>query len=480
MPPMANSAAPPSPPGSPMLEQLLAAYRAQQNRPVEILKKQQAQLQEQQKLVSSLQNTLQELFFQAQLLTLPGAEQRFATRKVQSSQPEVVTATAQNVAMLGNVSVYVSRTASNDVLASNRLTKSDPFALAAGTYRFELTAAGRTVTVIVTLDGTEDTETALRKIATAINATADVGAVATVIADTATTVRLTLTAKQTGSDAALSFVDTDGMLARLGWDSALFADPENRTVLTDTAAGYQRARTSDLNAQLSVNGISAVRQTNTIVDLLPGLTLTLLRSHTANESPAILTTTVDADAAAAAIQKLLDAYNTTIKELNGALSGSFKGDAAFRHLSLALRSLGSQSLGDGPLQTLADIGISMSRDGTLTLSNRQRLEQELTIDSARVAALFTTSGGLGERIVATLQDVIGSTGILQTRWSSLGQHIRALNDRIRQLERRLEERVERYRKEYLHLQQLYSAAIAQLGIVNNFATSVATVWPTMW
>ncbi len=478
MPWSSNSSASLGPPASPMLEQLLAAYRAQLSRPVEALKKQRNQFQEQQKVLSSLRSTLQELLFQAQLLTLPGAEQRFATRTVQSSHPEVITATAQNAAPLGSASVYVARTASNDVLASARLTKTDPFA-PAGTYRFELTATGSTVTVTVTLDGTEDTETALRKIATAVNTTAEVGAVATVIADTATTVRLTLTAKRTGSDAAISFVDIDGMLARLGWDSSLFADPENRTVLTDTTAGYHRARLSELNALLNVNGISVTRQSNTISDLLPGLTLTLLRSHTANEPPATLTTTVDTDGAAAVIQKLLDAYNAALKELNRALTGPFKGDTALRQLLSTLRSLGSQSLGSGPLQTLADIGISAGKDGTLTLTNRQRLAQELSIDSARVAALFTASGGFGERIVAELHDITGSAGTLQMRWNSIGGRLRILDNRIWQLERRLEQQVELYRKEYLHLQQLYSAATAQLGMVNNFATSVAAVWPTL-
>ncbi len=457
-----------NPTGQALLKQLLAAYRSQQSRPLETLKQRRQQLQEQQKLLNTIRSKLEELFFQGQLFTLPGADQRFATRKVQSSHPDVVTAIAESSATLGTTSVYVHRLAHNDVLVSQRLLRTDPF-LPAGVYRFELTGSGTTVTVTVTLDGTEDTEAALRKIATAINATTNVGAVATVLTDTPTTVRLSLTAKQTGSDSALRFVDTDGLLARLGWNSGFFADPENRTVFTETSAGYQRARSSELNAQLSINAITVTRQSNTISDLLPGVTLTLLRSQTPTESAVTLTTTVDPDAVAALIQKLLDVYNSALKELTNALNGSLKGDLVLRQLLSNLRSLSSQLLGNGALQTLGDIGIGIGKDGTLTLSDRRRLEQELANGSDRVAALFTSSGGFGERITTLLQDMIGSSGTLHARWNSIGRQLQTLSQRIRQTELRIEQQVEQYRKEYLKLQQLFSAATAQLGIANNFA-----------
>jgi len=451
------------------LEQLLAAYRAQQSRPLEALQRQQKQLQEQQKLLATLRTKLEELYFRAQLFTLSGAAERFATRKLQSSAPDIVTGTAQNSALLGSVSLTVHRLARNDTLVSDRLNRTSPFGLS-GTYRFELTANGSTATVEVTLDGTEDTETALRKIAAAVNATASIGVVATLILDTATTVRLSLTAKQTGSDAAITFTDTDGLLASLGWNSSLFADPENRTVMTDTTAGYQLARVSELNAELNLNGITVVRPTNTISDLLPGITLTLLRSQQPGDAPVTLTTTVDADKVAAFLKDFLDSYNAALKELNSALQTTLKGDPSLRQIRSQLRLLSSQLLGSGPLKTLRDIGITVGSDGTLSLSDRTRLEQELSIGSDRVAALFTSAGGLGERIVSALHDTVGSSGTLRLRWQSIGTQLQTLNSRISQLQKRVDQQVEQYRKEYLKLQQLYSMASAQLGMITNFAT----------
>ncbi|MCS6966447.1 MAG: flagellar filament capping protein FliD, partial [Candidatus Kapabacteria bacterium] len=109
------------------------------------------------------------------------------------------------------------------------------------------------------------------------------------------------------------------------------------------------------------------------------------------------------------IQKLLDSYNAALKELTNALGGPFKSDTSLRQLSNQLRSLSSQHLGNGPLQSLRDIGITVNKDGLLTLSDRSRLEQELAYGSERIASLFTSAGGLGERIAALLQDVTGSS-----------------------------------------------------------------------
>ena len=459
------------------LEQLLAAYRAQLSRPLDALKQQQQRLQEQQKLLASLRTTLEELFFTATSLTMPGAERRFITRTVQSSAPEVITATAQQDALLGSVSVHVERLARNDVLASARLNRADPFGLS-GLYRFEITAAGTTATVEVTLDGTEDTETALRKIATAINTNSTAGVVATVVGDTATSVRLVLTAKQTGTSAAIRFTDTDGLLAALGWSASMFADPENRTVMTDTGAGYQLGRSSELNALVRLNGLSIIRESNTLTDVLPGVTLTLLRAQQPGDPDVTLTTTVDVEKAASLIQGILDRYNSALKSLSSASKDTLKGNPFVRQLLGQLRTLASQPLGSGPLQVLRDIGITIESDGTLKLSDRSRLERELTAGSQRVAELFTSPGGLGDRLAELLRDAVGSGGTLQTQWQMLGERIQGLSKRIRQTETRIEQQVEQYRKEYLKLQQLYLMATAQLGMLNTFATPPPGMFPS--
>lgn len=463
-----NSLSPPiNPTAQSPLEQLLAAYRTHQSRPLEALRQQQKRWQERQKLLTSLRTQIEELFHRASSLTLSNASELFAARKVQSSAPEVVRAAAQNATPLGSISIQVQRLASNDVLLSDRLQRADPFGLS-GMYRFTIASGGTTAEVSVSLTGTENTETALRTIASAINSTADIGVIATVVLDTPATVRLMLTAKQTGSDAAITFSDIQGLLAHLGWDENLFRDSESRTIVSSTRAGYQFARASELNAQLTLNGLTVIRLSNTISDLLPGITLTLGRSQSPTEPPVVLTTMADTDRVATLIQGILDAYNTALRSLSSALDGNLKGSPALNQLYNQLRLLSSQSLGNGPLRTLRDIGITVNQDGTLTISDRSQLEQELLRDSNRVAALFTSAGGLGEQLVSTLRDVVGSTGTLRSQWEISQQQLLILDRRIRQLEQRINARVEQYRKEYIKLQQLYAMATSQLSMLNNF------------
>jgi len=450
------------------LETLLAAYRAQQERPLQALRQRQQLLQSQRNLLSSLRNTLQELLARAVDVAQRGTNP-FAARKVESSSPDIATASADSSAILSSATLFVERLARADVLASNRLSRTDPFGIT-GTRSFQLTANGTTVTVSVTFDGSETTEQALRRIAAAINSTANVGATATVVQDTPSTVRLTLIAKQTGSPAAITFDDPEGLLATLGWTPALFADPANRTVMTDSSAGYQLSAVEQLNAQVVLNGISLVRPTNTFDDALPGVRLTLLRAQRSGDPPVTLTTTVDTDKVANYITTLLNAYNDALKALNSALSKEFKGDGRTRALLLQLRAIVSEQLGSGSLRSLSDIGITIGKDGTLTLSAKDRLQQQLQNDPSQVARLLGANGGFADRLRTLLEEMTASNGGLRARMRMTDERIRNLSTRIRQLQQRIDQQVEAYRREYLKLQQLYSMAQSQLGLLGNFAS----------
>jgi flagellar capping protein FliD len=96
------------------LETLLAAYRAQQERPLQALRERQQLLQSQRNLLSSLRNTLQELLARAVDVAQRGTNP-FAARKVESSSPDIATASADSSAILSSVTLFVERTAADPV-----------------------------------------------------------------------------------------------------------------------------------------------------------------------------------------------------------------------------------------------------------------------------------------------------------------------------------------------------------------------------
>jgi flagellar capping protein FliD len=103
-----------------------------------------------------------------------------------------------------------------------------------------------------------------------------------------------------------------------------------------------------------------------------------------------VTTGVGADQVASTLQPLLDAYNDVLRYIKDNIK-TLGGDAALRSFQSELRSLSSRTF-SGPLTSLADVGIKIASDGTLSINNKNLLRQKLETNATDVAALFTSSG----------------------------------------------------------------------------------------
>lgn len=133
-----------------------------------------------------------------------------------------------------------------------------------------------------------------------------------------------------------------------------------------------------------------------------------------------------------------------------------------RSLQSELRSLSSKVF-PGSLTSLADIGIKIASNGTLSIDNKDRLQQQLETDAIAVAELFTSRGGFASRIMNTITHLVGSDGLLQERSSSLGQQIKRVSDQKKALQDRIEREVEQQRREYTKLQELFYTLQGQLS-----------------
>jgi flagellar hook-associated protein 2 len=151
---------------------------------------------------------------------------------------------------------------------------------------------------------------------------------------------------------------TGGEVALSGFD----------TTATNATAQVQAAA----NAQVIVDGILISRTTNTLTDIVPGLSVTLSAVVTG-------TITIDRDLSIAQsnMEKLVEALNETLSLLRrvtargvgGAAAGDLSGDSNVQGIALGLRALLARPLkghGDRDVN-LADLGIATQRDGSLWL-----------------------------------------------------------------------------------------------------------------
>jgi flagellar hook-associated protein 2 len=148
------------------------------------------------------------------------------------------------------------------------------------------------------------------------------------------------------------------------------------------------------DAALSVDGIAVTRSSNTIDDLLPGLTLSLTAT---TASPVTVVALEDPDLAEAEMRAFVDALNTTgamLREaskrgINGASSGPLVSDptvAALKRSFAALTTTPLEGFGETPLY-LSNLGVRTERDGSLSLDS-DVFQAAMASNPAQYRAIF--------------------------------------------------------------------------------------------
>ena len=296
-----------------------------------------------------------------------------------SSDESIVSASAIAGSRLGSLSatLEIKQLATAQTLVSGNIAGTTS-AIGQGT--LNLTTANGSFAV--TIDGSNDS---LEGLAKAIN-DAGAGLAASIVQDSAGA-RLVVKSA-TGAAKAFTMTttaDTAG-LGRFAYDAGASTNPM-------TAA--QSAR----DALIVYDGVTVTRATNSVSDLVPGVKLEL-------KSAAIGTTvslgaTRPTTAITNAVTDFVDAYNslksildeaTAPRAADGTGGGALRGDVGIREMQRQLAKLTSTVLGgsgSGP-KTLAEIGVSTNRDGTLALDTN-KLSAILASDPDGVEALFNPS-----------------------------------------------------------------------------------------
>jgi len=294
------------------------------------------------------------------------------------------------------------------------------------------------------------------------------------IKDTETTGRLVFISSETGSTYKMSLSDVTGsLLSTIGMDDS--------TEMNGTSGGYVYT-SSELDSIITVDGITITRSSNIIEDAIEGVTLTLKKTHQSGEVPVTLNITNNVENIKSKIQEFIDAYNDVISFINtntkvdsttykrSALSGDF----AITNLKLQLRNLISEpvtGLTSGDPNILATIGITTDREGKLSISDSDTLEDYLESNLDKVAALFNSTDGISSRLVSFLDDYTDGEGIIEKRKDVLQSQIQFINNRISSLEKTVDRKIEYYRQQFSRLQAAYASLSAQFGYMGNIIQS---------
>lgn len=227
------------------------------------------------------------------------------------------------------------------------------------------------------------------------------------------------------------------------------------------------------DAHIRVDGVSAYSATNTVTDVIEGVTLNLLKAKPGETFA--LTLAADAKSATEAVQKFVNSYNA-LAALGNSMTkydaatqsgGVLLGDPAVRGIRQQLRNLlGAETAGTGSAYAhLSELGITAKTDGLLTLDTG-KLNAALAGDALSVQKLFSAEGGYATRISSVLGEYLGSDGQIDAATQGQQARLKDIQQQRDRLDARMTAFEARTRAQFTALDSL----ITQLRGTQDFLT----------
>jgi|LakMenEpi03Aug12_release.lakeMendotaPanAssembly.Ray.scaffolds.fasta_scaffold54428_2 flagellar hook-associated protein 2 len=445
---------------------IIQALVAIERRPIAALEQKKTSLGKQKSLFGDLRGLLGKLETAAKALKTTSD---FLVRKASSDKEEIVTASAGSGASAGTYNLRVLSLAKAQVNASSGSASPSASLGAPGTLQLDVGGATHFISVGGVVNGVTEPPT-LERIAAAINAADDANAtgVRAEVVDTggsgANRYQLVVRSEQAGTASGFSISYDDG-------------DPAFQAVINSVGSNVL-TQASDARVQLN-GGVTVTRSSNTISDLIAGVTLELKSDASPTQSVAI-TVSNDSTATTKKVQDFVDAYNKVVDFLadqnqldaDGKAKGPLFGDSTLRALRAGLRTIAGSSVqgtGNASFQLLSQLGVKADTAGKLTLT-ASALTEALATDEAAVAAVFTSSAnGIAGRIVAQIDVYTDSVdGLIKNRTEAFDRQSKDATTRITQAERRLTSFEKQLELKYANLEQLMGRLQSQGSSLGAF------------
>jgi len=473
------------------IDQLVSQYITSLSQPVYQLQSQQSNINSLISTYNSLKSDLSNFQSQASSLSSIGTLSPLAAKTVSTSNSSIVTATAQATATSGTHSLLVTQLAKYDTLVSSQLTQAGTdisTAAGAGTSTFSVTLNGKTTNIDVDVNQGDSNSTVMANMAASLNA-ANLGITASVVNDTNSTARLVFTSKNSGSANSISVSDVTGNLMQdVGWTSSVIS---GRTASTSTSAGFVNSDINSLDAKFTLDGIPITRSSNTITDVLNGVTINLLGTQQPTDDPVTLTISPDTTAIQTTVQNFINSYNTLITSLKRnttdttrTLSGSsnatvtrapLAGDVTFMNLQISLQNIlmsPVSSAKSGNVNSLSAIGIKLNDDGTLSINDQSAFTSALTSNPSAVSDLFNSSNGVAVQLNTLVKSFSQPGGVMDQQIAGAQDQIKSINDMVNSLESSINIQADAMRKQFT----AYESLLIQL---NQTQSSLNSIWSAM-
>lgn len=429
---------------------LITKLMAAESLPLNALAKKEASYQAKLSAFGSMQGALSSLQTAAQALK---STSTFTGKSAIVTDSTVLSASAVLTAETGTYDLEVTKLAKNHIIRSNVAYElTDTFSGGSLDIRIgsDSGGAGGSLTSVAIADGST-----LIEVKDAIN-NAGAGLKASIVND-GTTTRLILTSDQTGSAGNIKITANATGSGGMHGLTDFNYDGTDGTVAFVTHAD---------DANFKVNGLSITRSSNTVTDVINGVTLNLTKEGGSTQ----LKVAANTDAPASAITTFVKSYNdaiTQLKTLSAFDAANNKaavltGDSTVRSIQAQLSAMVGTSVTNiaGGIGRLSDLGVSIQKDGSLALDST-KFNAALADPDKDVASFFTqtTTGnqGIAVRFNTLLTSLIGTNSLIAARTEGINSSIKSLQKQTDTLNLRLTQIEKRYRAQFTALDTLVSS-----------------------
>ena len=226
----------------------------------------------------------------------------------------------------------------------------------------------------------------------------------------------------------------------------------------DTANSLQAAQDSIINYE----GITVIRDSNTLTDIIEGVTINLMATTT---SDVRVTIANDKSALKTNIQSMVTAYNDLLTlfdnfvavDSEADMAGALSEDGSMvRFITNKIRTtvFADSSTPSDNVVAMRDLGVSVNRYGrieftesvydTAVINSYNDIVTMLTADTSDQNLFETSPKGLAQDIATALEDMTDATGIVTSRETNATNKLTDYEDQLTKLQTRMDAVYSRY------------------------------------
>lgn len=425
-----------------IVQQLVDAER----QPIKALESRKAKAQEQGKLVDDLTTKVRDIFTGLREL---GGTRGFADLKLETGDVNIISGTVdKNVATTGSYQIEIEKLAHKTAASSNGFPDKNQTQVGVGYLKVD-TAEGKTREVYV--DAKNNT---LDKLAALINSK-DLGIKASVVQDKSdkdNPYRLLMSGKAIGEDGGINF------------PTFYFLDGDQDFYIDKTRPAE--------NGKVKVDGFEFEIADNKLNDVIPGVTLDLKQAAPGKEFN--VSVKEDKEVIVGKVKKFVDQMNGVFQFIQAQnkldkdtdTTKTLGGDSLLRDVETRLRDVMQNSIygSQGSIKSLGEIGVSFTREGTLTLNEEKfnGMVAKLLPDVTEFLVGNGQSTGLVNKIKTVLNNLLDSAvGPLTNRQRGLKTKIEQFDQQIANKERILAQREQTLKAQFSRLEETMSKLKSQ-------------------